>query len=123
MADFATSSFKAQKLVKCPFMQQAHCLGRLDVIETRNFWYEGRLSSKMRVASSPFPHFELIGEYEATLLNLQFDDLKAVFCQKKATGEFITPKHLRKHLKSSLWANWKPGGFLNLHNLFFYDPY
>jgi hypothetical protein len=44
----------------------------------------------MRVASGPFPHFELIDEYEAPLLNLQFDDLKAVFSQKKATGASIT---------------------------------
>jgi hypothetical protein len=46
----------------------------------------------MRVASGPFPHFELIDEYEAPLLNLQFDDIKAVFSQKKATGASITPQ-------------------------------
>jgi hypothetical protein len=45
----------------------------------------------MRVASSPFPPFQLIDEYEALLLNLQFDDFKAVFIQKKATGAFTTP--------------------------------
>jgi hypothetical protein len=46
----------------------------------------------MRVASGPFPNFELIDEYEAPLLNLQFDDFKAVLSQKKATGAFITPQ-------------------------------
>jgi hypothetical protein len=44
------------------------------------------------VASSPFPHFQLIDEYEAPLLNLQFDDIKAVFSRKKATGAFTTPQ-------------------------------
>jgi hypothetical protein len=45
----------------------------------------------MRVFSGLFPHFELIGEYEAPLLNLQFDDFMAVFAKKKSTGAFITP--------------------------------
>jgi alanine racemase len=47
----------------------------------------------MRVASGPFSHFELMDEYEAPLLNLQFDDFKAVFShKKKATGASTTPQ-------------------------------
>jgi hypothetical protein len=46
----------------------------------------------MRVASGPFPHFELIDEYEAPLLNLQFDehDFKVVFIQEKAASASTT---------------------------------
>jgi hypothetical protein len=46
----------------------------------------------MRVASGPFPNFELIDEYEAPILNLQFDDFKAVFSQKKNTSASISPQ-------------------------------
>jgi hypothetical protein len=48
----------------------------------------------MRVASGPFPHFELIDEYEDPLLNLQFDDFMAVFSQRKATGASTTPPQI-----------------------------
>jgi hypothetical protein len=47
----------------------------------------------MRVADGPFPHFELIDESDAPLLNLKLDDFLAVFSFKKrpATGVFTIP--------------------------------
>jgi hypothetical protein len=42
------------------------------------------------------PYFELIDKYEAPQLNLQLDEFKAVFSQKKATGAFNTPQLSQK---------------------------
>jgi hypothetical protein len=46
----------------------------------------------MRVASGPFAHFELIDEYEAPLLNLRFDDFKAVLSQTKSHRRIHHPQ-------------------------------
>jgi hypothetical protein len=46
----------------------------------------------MRVASGPFPYFELIEEYEAPPLNLQLDDFNGRFQHlKKGNGRIPPP--------------------------------
>jgi hypothetical protein len=56
----------------------------------------------MRVASGPFPKFELIDEYEAPLLNLQFDDFMAIFSQKKSHRRIHHPQIPKKVPKYKL---------------------
>jgi hypothetical protein len=63
----------------------------------------------MRVASGPFPHFELISEYEVPLLNLQFDDFKAIYSQKSIPQSHSSPqKYPEGTLKvlHELTGNW-----------------
>jgi hypothetical protein len=60
----------------------------------------------MRVASGPFPHFELIDEYEAPLFNLQFDASMDVFShKKKATGASTTPPKIPQKAPKKYFMN------------------
>jgi hypothetical protein len=69
----------------------------------------------MQVFSGPSHLFELIGEYEAPLLNLRKDGFKAVFSQKKATGAFKPPQVSGKSPKI-IYKPLETGGIFNLQN-------
>jgi hypothetical protein len=55
----------------------------------------------MRVSGDIYPFFELIGEYEAPLLKLNFDDFMAEVSKKLGHRRFKPPNYPGKHLRSN----------------------